>query len=170
MSRIYEDKALANRPVIPESVPGGWEPAQMQRGPGVVLEGKLRAIKVEPAGQTDKISAEDLKQLINKPELIKISEKHTPSHSLAFWILEGEMENIELEVEDGLRLKTLGDSPFIFSLAKMDAGTVAKCNFAGGEKVGTSWTDNVFAAKCKTEQEAKTSTQGEGVDEDEWDD
>ncbi|XP_060709043.1 arpin isoform X4 [Hemiscyllium ocellatum] len=224
MSRIYEDKALANSPVIPEPVPGGWQPADMQRGPGVVLEGKLRAIsrhhiiesgksthryfilyieptrihkrqfdsagvetepnfsetkkvntgylmssfKVEPAGQTDKISVEDLKRLINKPELIKISEKHTPSHSLAFWILEGEMENIELQVEDGLRLKTLGDSPFIFSLAKMDAGTVTKCNFAGGEKVGTSWTDNVFAAKCKTEQEAKTSTQGEGVDEDEW--
>ncbi|XP_020376371.2 arpin isoform X3 [Rhincodon typus] len=130
----------------------------------------MSSFKVEAAGQTDKISVEDLKRLINKPELIKISEKHTPKQSLAFWISEGEMEDIELEVEDGLRLKTLGDSPFIFSLAKMDAGTVTKCNFAGGEQVGASWTDNVFAAKHKTEQEAKVSTQGEGADEDEWDD
>ncbi|XP_078097271.1 arpin isoform X2 [Mustelus asterias] len=130
----------------------------------------MSSFKVEAKGQTDKISVEELKSLVNKAELVRISEKHTPDQSLAFWISEKEMENIELEVGDGLRLKTKGDSPFIYSLAKMDAGTVTKCNFAGSEKTGTSWTDNIFAAKCKNEQEAKARSQGEAADEDEWDD
>ncbi|GCB82992.1 hypothetical protein scyTo_0024032, partial [Scyliorhinus torazame] len=69
--------------------------------------------EVEAKGQTDKISVDELKSLINKPELLRISEKHTPDQSLAFWIPEREMENIELEIGDGLRLKTRGDSPFI---------------------------------------------------------
>ncbi|XP_078386320.1 arpin [Cetorhinus maximus] len=226
MSRIYDDQTLRNKPVIPERLPGRWEPEALQRGPGAVLEGELLSVsrhqinssgrsperyfilyiqptrihkrkfgldgvetepnfsetkkvntgylmssfKVEAKGQTDKISVEELKRLINKPELVRISEKHTPDQSLAFWILEREMENIELEVGDGIRLKTRGDSPFICSLAKIDAGTVTKCNFAGDEKVGASWTDKVFAAKPKNEQEAKASTQGEGAEEDEWGD
>ncbi|GCB72874.1 hypothetical protein scyTo_0002234, partial [Scyliorhinus torazame] len=74
----------------------------------------MSSLKVEAKGQTDKISVDELKSLINKPELLRISEKHTPDPSLAFWIPEREMENIELEIGDGLRLKTRGDSPFIF--------------------------------------------------------
>ncbi|XP_038669995.1 arpin-like [Scyliorhinus canicula] len=136
---------------------------------GSVKELKNRK-EVEAKGQTDQISVDELKSLINKPELLRISEKHTPDQSLAFWIPEREMENIELEIGDGLRLKTRGDSPFIFSLAKMDAGTVTKCNFAGGEKMGTSWTDNIFAAKSKKEQDGKGSTPGEGAADDEWED
>ncbi|XP_067874445.1 arpin isoform X2 [Heterodontus francisci] len=169
MSRIYDNKTLKNKPVFPERLAGLWDPVVLQRGPGVVLEGKLQQLsrhqiidsgkssnryfilyiqptqihkrkfdsagmeiepnfsetkkvntgylmssfKVEAKGQTDKISVEELKKLIDKAELVRISEKHTPDRSLAFWISEGEMENIELEIGDGLRLKTNGDSPFI---------------------------------------------------------
>ncbi|XP_051896161.1 arpin isoform X2 [Pristis pectinata] len=130
----------------------------------------MSSFKVEAKGQSDKVSTEELKKLIYKPELVQISEKHTPDQSLAFWITEEELENIELEVGDALRLKTKDDSPFILTLAKMDAGTVTKCNFAGDKKAGSSWTDNIFATKSKNEKEAKGSSQGEGADEDEWDD
>ncbi|XP_062922342.1 arpin isoform X2 [Mobula hypostoma] len=128
----------------------------------------MSSYKVEAKGQSDRISAEELKKLIYKLELAQISEKHTPGDSLAFWITEEEMKNIDLEIGDTLRLKTRDDSPFIFTLVKMDAGTVTKCNFAGDKKAGSSWTDNIFATKSKNEEEAKESGQGEGADEDEW--
>ncbi|XP_067827225.1 arpin [Heptranchias perlo] len=123
-------------------------------------------IEVEEKGQTDKISVEELKHLINKSQLVRIFRMYTPNQSLSFWISEGEMDKIELEIGDGL--KTDGEGPFIFTLAKMDAGTVTKCNFSGDEKLGASWTDEVFGAKSKNKQEAKASTQEEGADEDEW--
>uniref|UniRef100_UPI00398F58EC AP-3 complex subunit sigma-2 isoform X2 n=1 Tax=Pristiophorus japonicus TaxID=55135 RepID=UPI00398F58EC len=128
----------------------------------------MSSFKVEAKGQTDKMSLEELKRLIDKPELVRISDKYTPNQCLAFWISEEEMEKIELEVGDGLRLKTQGDSPFILTLAKLDAGTVTKCNFAGDGKTGASWTDNIFAAKSKNEQVAKAGAEGEGAAEDEW--
>lgn len=53
-------------------------------------------------------------------------------------------------------------------MAKLDAGTVTKCNFAGDKKAGDSWTDNIFATKSKNEQEDKGSSRGEGAEEDEW--
>ncbi|XP_069767479.1 arpin isoform X2 [Narcine bancroftii] len=130
----------------------------------------MSSFKVEAKGESDKISTEELKKLIYQPELVQISEKHTPDQSLAFWITEEEMKNIELEVGTVLRLKTKDNSPFILSLAKMDVETMTKCNFAGDKKAGSSWTDNIFATKSKNEQEAKGSGQGEGADEDEWDD
>ncbi|XP_078283453.1 arpin isoform X2 [Rhinoraja longicauda] len=128
----------------------------------------MSSFKVEAKGQSDKISTEELKKLIYKPELVQISEKHTPDQSLAFWITEEEMGNIELEVGAALRLKTQGNSPFILTVAKLDAGNVTKCNFAGDKKAGNSWTDNIFATKSKNEQGDKGSSRGEGADEDEW--
>lgn len=130
----------------------------------------MSSYKVEPKGETDRISTEDLQRVIYNSELLKISTKHTPSQTVAFWLPEEEMEKMELESESEIRLKTKGDSPFIFSLSKLDAGTVTKCNFAGDENAGASWTDKIMANKIQTEVDIKKSGQGEGVDEDEWED
>lgn len=52
------------------------------------------------------------------------------------------------------------------SLAKMDGGTVTRCNFAGDQMAGASWTDKIMANKA----EAATSqaSVGEGAGEEEW--
>ena len=53
------------------------------------------------------------------------------------------------------------------SLAKVDGGTVTKCNFAGDEKAGASWTDKIMANKADGASTQKPGD-GEGAEEDEW--
>ncbi|XP_069840488.1 arpin [Dendropsophus ebraccatus] len=227
MSRIYHDNALQIKPVHDERLPGDWEPAVYQSGPGVLLEGALvdysrhtvtdvkgkkerwyilymrpnkihcrkfdskgneiepnfsdtkkvntgylqSSYKVEAKGETDRLQPEELKRLVNKEELMKISLKLTPKDCVAFWLPEAEMEKTELEFGEQLRLKTLGDGPFIFSLAKVDTGTVTKCNFAGDAQTGASWTDNIMANKSRSaEPTSEARGQGDGAEDDEWDD
>lgn len=50
----------------------------------------------------------------------------------------------------------------------MDAGTVTKCNFAGDEAAGKSWTDKIMANKADAPSKVTPSELGEGVEEDEW--
>lgn len=50
----------------------------------------------------------------------------------------------------------------------MDAGTVTKCNFAGDEAAGESWTDKIMANKADVPSKAKPAVLGEGAEEDEW--
>lgn len=56
----------------------------------------------------------------------------------------------------------------LVSLAKVDGGTVTKCNFAGDEKAGASWTDKIMANKADGGSAQKSGGEGEGADEDEW--
>ncbi|KAI1904517.1 hypothetical protein AGOR_G00006460 [Albula goreensis] len=130
----------------------------------------MSSFKVEAKGETDRISVEDLKAAVNKTELMKVTEKHTPSETIAFWLPEEEMQRTELEQGQEVRLKTKGDGPFIFSLAKLDGGTVTKCNFAGDEKAGASWTDKIMASKDGGGSVASGGGDGEGADDDEWED
>lgn len=53
------------------------------------------------------------------------------------------------------------------SLAKMDGGTVTKCNFAGDQKAGASWTDKIMANKTDAAGSQKPG-EGDGAGEDEW--
>ncbi|XP_066558042.1 arpin isoform X2 [Amia ocellicauda] len=130
----------------------------------------MSSYKVEEKGETDRLSEEQLRAAVNRADLVKVTGRHTPSETLAFWIPEGEMEKTELEEGQEIRLKTKGDGPFIFSLAKLDGGSVTKCNFAGDEKAGASWTDKIMANKSDTGSTAKLAAQGDGADDDEWDD
>nr|XP_010348004.2 arpin isoform X1 [Saimiri boliviensis boliviensis] len=130
----------------------------------------LSSYKVEAKGDTDRLTPEALKQLVEKPELLALTEHLTPDHTVAFWMPESEMEAIELELGTGVRLKTRGDGPFLESLAKLEAGTVTKCNFAGDRKTGASWTDNIMAQKCSDGAAAETREQGDGAEDEEWDD
>ncbi|XP_041852732.1 arpin [Melanotaenia boesemani] len=128
----------------------------------------MSSYKVEAKGESDRLSDEQLSAIVNKPELAKITDKHRPAGTWAFWYPESEMDKTELETGQEVRLKTRGNSPFIFSLAKVDSGTVTRCNFAGDEKAGASWTDKIMANKADVSSSQKPG--GEGADEDEWDD
>uniref|UniRef100_A0A452GYJ6 Arpin n=1 Tax=Gopherus agassizii TaxID=38772 RepID=A0A452GYJ6_9SAUR len=128
----------------------------------------MSSFKVEAKGDTDRLSPEELKGLVNKPELLSVTERHTPSQAVAFWLLETELEKMELELGTEIRLKTQGDSPFIFSLAKLHAGTVTKCNFVGDGQAGASWTDNILANRPPGGPAPEPRGQGDGAEEDEW--
>lgn len=56
----------------------------------------------------------------------------------------------------------------LVSLAKVDGGTVTKCNFAGDEKAGASWTDKIMANKAEAGSSQKAGGEGDGAEEDEW--
>ncbi|KAM9125550.1 arpin-like isoform 1-T1 [Pangshura tecta] len=153
----------------------------------------MSSFKVEAKGDTDRLSPEELKGLVNKPELLSVTERHTPSQAVAFWLLETELEKMELELGTEIRLKTRGDSPFIWltcqlgtplgphsaplapfslsvSLARLHAGTVTKCNFVGDGQAGASWTDNILANKPPGGPAPEPRGRGDGAEEDEWDD
>ena len=51
------------------------------------------------------------------------------------------------------------------SITKLDEERSKVSNYAGGEHVGTSWTEKVMTFKGK---EPATQDQAEGVDDDEW--
>ncbi|KAI2575811.1 ARPIN-AP3S2 readthrough [Homo sapiens] len=128
----------------------------------------MSSYKVEAKGDTDRLTPEALKGLVNKPELLALTESLTPDHTVAFWMPESEMEVMELELGAGVRLKTRGDGPFLDSLAKLEAGTVTKCNFTGDGKTGASWTDNIMAQKCSKGAAAEIREQGDGAEDEEW--
>ncbi|XP_005885264.1 PREDICTED: arpin [Myotis brandtii] len=130
----------------------------------------MSSYKVDAKGDTDRLTPEALKELVNKPELLALTESLTPEQTVAFWMPESEMEALELELGAGVRLKTRGDGPFLDSLAKLEAGTVTKCNFAGDAKTGASWTDNIMARKSSEGATAETREQGDGAEDAEWDD
>ncbi|XP_053320792.1 arpin [Spea bombifrons] len=131
----------------------------------------MSSYKVEPKGETDRLSTEDLKRLVNKVDLLKITERYTPTDTVAFWLPEADVEKTEVEMGEQLRVKTSGDGPFLFSLAKVDGGTVTKCNFAGDVQTGASWTDNIMAKKSQSSEPiSQPRGQGDGAEDDEWDD
>lgn len=68
---------------------------------------------VEAAGDTDRLTPETLKRLVQKPELLTLTESLTPDETVAFWMPESDMEAMELELGLGVRLKTRGDGPFL---------------------------------------------------------
>ncbi|XP_062317419.1 arpin [Osmerus eperlanus] len=227
MSRILHNTPLLNKPVHNEKINSEWSPAKYQRGPGVLLEGKLldvsrhsitdvnnlkvrfyvvyikpsrihqrrydacgtevepnfsdtkkvntgylmSSFKVEAKGETDRLSEEQLAGLLKQDDLLGLTEKHRPSGTFAFWYPEADMDKTELEVGQDVRLKTSGDGPFIYSLAKVDGGTVTKCNFAGDEKAGASWTDKILSNRAESGSEQRpVGGEGAGAEEDEWDD
>ncbi|KAL0168062.1 hypothetical protein M9458_036284 [Cirrhinus mrigala] len=113
----------------------------------------LNFAEVEAKGETDCLNERQLSDIVNKDQLVKITAKHCPSQAFAFWISEAELLKTELEPGQEVRLKTKGDGPFIFSFAKLDGGTVTKCNFAGDENAGASeeWRSGMGKIICSVE-------------------
>lgn len=69
--------------------------------------------EVEAAGDTDRLTPEALKSLVQKPELLALTASLTPDQTVAFWMPESEAGAMELELGIGVRLKTRGDGPFL---------------------------------------------------------
>uniref|UniRef100_A0A452TQW3 Arpin n=1 Tax=Ursus maritimus TaxID=29073 RepID=A0A452TQW3_URSMA len=128
----------------------------------------MSSYKMEAKGDTDRLTPEALRALVQKPELLALTESLTPDQTVALWMPESEMEAMQLELGAGIRLKTRGDGPFLESLAKLEAGTVTKCNFAGDGRTGASWTDNIMAQKSSEGATAETREQGDGAEDEEW--
>lgn len=73
----------------------------------------LKYTELEAKGESDLLTEEQMKGMVNKKELLSITHKHCPNQAFAFWILEAELEKTELEIGQDIRLKTKGDGPFI---------------------------------------------------------
>ncbi|XP_023368287.1 arpin isoform X3 [Otolemur garnettii] len=82
----------------------------------------MSSYKVEAKGDSDRLTPEELKKLVNKPELLALTESLTPTQTVAFWVPESEMASMELELGAGLRLKTQGDGPFLGRLRLVACG------------------------------------------------
>ncbi|XP_074863249.1 arpin isoform X3 [Carettochelys insculpta] len=184
-----------SRAVHREQLPGRWDPPALQGGDGAIVEGELVAVSrhllsdvngrkeryyvlyVRPSqlhrrrfdaqGNEREPNFSDTRK-VNTGFLMSSFTRHTPSQTVAFWLLETELEKMELELGTQIRLKTQGDSPFIFSLAKLQGGTITKCNFAGDRQVGASWTDNIMANRAQGGPAPAPREQGDGAEEDEW--
>lgn len=87
--------------------------------------------EVEAKGDTDSLSPEALKGLVNKPELLALTESLTPDQTVAFWMPESEMEAMELEIGAGVRLKTRGDGPFLGEQGSLHCGLMLPYDLSG---------------------------------------
>ncbi|XP_034880029.1 arpin isoform X1 [Mirounga angustirostris] len=79
----------------------------------------MSSYKVEATGDTDRLTPDGLKALIQKSELLALTESLTPDQTVAFWMSESEMEAMDLEPGVGVRLKTRGDGPFLGRLRRV---------------------------------------------------
>lgn len=72
--------------------------------------------EVEPKGQTDKLSTDQVKDIVCHDDLTKITLPRLPKECtgcLSLWLQENEMEKMELEEGEMIRVKTSGNGPFI---------------------------------------------------------
>ena len=124
-------------------------------------------------GKSDVLSTAQLSALVQKHDLLRLTENVNRPDCFAFWLEESQLDGIEVADGDELRIKTKGDGPFVETLAKLDAQTSTVCNYAGGEKVGSSWTDKVMLVKASSQEDSSSPTMaqtGDGAADDEWND
>ncbi|XP_060062854.1 arpin-like [Ylistrum balloti] len=222
MSRLYDNKPLANLPVGNVRVARVWCEAALVRGEGVIIEGIIKgrgrvvitdiedskhryyllyvsldrvhrrkfdssgnevepnfsetqkvrtgylnsSYKVEAKGQTDRLTNQEATNLLANQELSTLTSKQRPSgcdQCLSLWLQESEADKLEITEGDSVRVKTRGNGPLIFSIAKMDNQSANVSNFAGGEQVGGSWTDKIMGLKSDTPEDE------EEEDDQDWD-
>ncbi|XP_013410766.1 arpin [Lingula anatina] len=123
--------------------------------------------KVEAKGDTDRLTIDEVAKIVSKQELDALVTRHRPQNCLSFWVTEQAVEHLELVEGDDVRVKTSGNGPFISSISKLDTLKSTVSNYAGGEVVGTSWTDKIMTVKSQQHEEMEDT---QGADDDEWDD
>lgn len=222
MSRLYDNKPLANLPVGNVRVSRAWSETDVSSGDGVIIEGVIKgrarvavtdckdfkyryyllyvtpdrihrrkfdssgnetepnfgetqkvrtgylnsSYKVEAKGQTDRLTNQQAADLLTNQELSSLTSKQQPSgcdQCLSLWLPESEAEKLELCEREAIRVKTRGNGPIIFSIAKMDVQSSSVSNFAGGEQVGGSWTDKIMGLKSNAPEDEDEQ------DEQDWD-
>ncbi|XP_031554087.1 arpin-like [Actinia tenebrosa] len=129
----------------------------------------MSSYKTCPVGESDKLSLSDVIKEVTVKELSDLTESKAAGYKncVSFWWDENELEKMELNVGNHVRLRTRGKGPYIDSLSKLNQQNSTVSNYSGGEKTGTSWTDKVMSHKG---QESEPQDQQEGVEDDEWDD
>ncbi|CAE1292421.1 Arpin [Acanthosepion pharaonis] len=145
--------------------------------------------KVAPKGQTDCMSASQVIPLICKEELDVLTILSQPmieqnNSMVSFWMEESNVDKIEIQDGETIRMRTAGDCPFIESFTRIDPGLEPQTvgNYSGGDQVGDGWTYKIMQLKLSDTAEASAATDGNqsgssgissegmGADEDEWDD
>ncbi|KAJ8309357.1 hypothetical protein KUTeg_014231 [Tegillarca granosa] len=72
--------------------------------------------KVTAKGVSDRLSFDELQKLISKDELSKHTNQYKPEGCIdcvSLWLPENQSEKIEIDIDDSVRVKTEGNSPFI---------------------------------------------------------
>lgn len=134
--------------------------------------------KTTPKGQTDALGFKELAELVQPPELsgVVAEERYHRQQPgcLSFWLEEKQVEGVEVNDGDEVRLKTKGNGPFVESFVRLDAESGVVSNYANRDNVGASWTDKVMAFKATKEDAAVAgddqSKANEGAADDEWGD
>lgn len=125
--------------------------------------------KVEAKGKTDLLTEEELSSMITVPELASLTKEMTTADTQLLWLPEASAESVEIECGTVFRFKTQDNSPFICSMSRQEGQWSTAANYAGGEKLGDSWTDKVMALKGAAPAGA-SHTGDDVVGDDEWDD
>lgn len=126
--------------------------------------------KVEPRGQSDALSFDQLVEMIHTSPFDSVKAKH--ARCVVLWGEEKVLGDMEFEPLGSVRAKTRGDCPLVETISQLDSlAKKSAGNYAGGEKTGTSWTSKVMEVKGGSgEMGPVPGEENEGVDEDEWDD
>lgn len=125
----------------------------------------MSSYKAVPKGKTDLLDIDKVRELVHVDLLNSITKKTDFKNTIAFWINESLLEQLDIDLGDEVRLTTKGNSAIIEQLLRIESSTKTVGNFVGDETVGSSWTDKVLANKSD-----QATVQVEGVDDDEWDD
>eukprot|EP01111_Echinosteliopsis_oligospora_P003086 TRINITY_DN1496_c1_g1_i3.p2 TRINITY_DN1496_c1_g1~~TRINITY_DN1496_c1_g1_i3.p2 ORF type:complete len:224 (-),score=82.21 TRINITY_DN1496_c1_g1_i3:69-740(-) len=136
-----------------------------------VGKGHLNHFEKVDASLVEQVNNDELAKSIGKgsalpdgfhnPGRDKLHPK-VPGH-FEFW---ADMEKFsslwkDLKVGEAVRIRTIGDSVFVDSLAKQDSLGVP--HFTGDPKLGMAWTDKIVSAHSSVE-----TTTAEDDDDDEW--
>ena len=72
--------------------------------------------ETDAKGATDKLGEDEVRALVNKPQLTQHTDKHGTPGLIALWLEEATVIGIEFELGDIVRVKTRGDGPFVSKL------------------------------------------------------
>lgn len=127
--------------------------------------------KTAPKGETDALCFRDVEDILQASELSRLTEKQEQAGCIALWMEEKQLEGVEINDGEEIRLKTRGNGPFIESFVKLNTETSVVNNYSDRDNVGASWTDKVMAVKASgTDTTIVQSRDNEGVADEEWDD
>ncbi|XP_042331732.1 arpin isoform X2 [Sceloporus undulatus] len=153
MSRLYDPRCLrrTKAEVHTERLEGGrWEPGAWQRGDGVIVEGHFIW---DASGRKERYFV-----LYVKPRTI---------HRRRF---DPKGNEVEPNFSETRKVSTGFLPASYLSLAKLEAGTLTKCNFSGDRQAGASWTESILACKDHREPFDAPREDGDGANGDEWED
>eukprot|EP00039_Didymoeca_costata_P020443 m.341277 g.341277 ORF g.341277 m.341277 type:complete len:236 (+) comp19978_c0_seq1:170-877(+) len=124
-------------------------------------------------GRSEKLPLDSIRKM-NDAIINKLNQQRRQDPSvLSFMGDEDMMKQFDLTEGLKIRVKTMGNTPFIESAGVIDtASKVAAVNYAGGASVGESWTDKLQKKGAAAQADAGPlpGEELEGADDDEWDD